>query len=206
MMCEDLQKVLLDDDATLREDAKAHLVGCSACRELFRVHRAALALTTNDEVPTLTAPDVFSELQRRRTRRVVRGAAGLSAACAVVLWIVASPGGPGGQAAPVTEAPLVATDVPYGHPESTSLTVAPDAHRQEDAPEFSDDGGLLGLAQLVSQVRGYTQRDLSTSDRTYAPFGELPQWVALSHPMPLGSPVYRNALGPLLNHSPEVLP
>jgi hypothetical protein len=56
---------------------------------------------------------------------------------------------------------------------------------------------LPSLNVLLEEVEGYTQRDLTINDETYAPFGTLALWVRPSEPTPLNERPFRSALSPL---------
>jgi hypothetical protein len=56
---------------------------------------------------------------------------------------------------------------------------------------------LSSLSLLFDEVEGYTQRDLTFDDKTYAPFGALALWVRPPEPIALNDRPFRAALAPL---------
>jgi hypothetical protein len=56
---------------------------------------------------------------------------------------------------------------------------------------------LSSLSLLLDGVEGYTQRDLTFDDETYAPFGALALWVRPPEPIALNDRPFRAALAPL---------
>jgi hypothetical protein len=62
---------------------------------------------------------------------------------------------------------------------------------------------VVPLTRLMDEVSGYTRRDLSVSDETYAPFGQLALWVRPPGSTALEARPFRAALAPLQQHNPK---
>jgi hypothetical protein len=63
--------------------------------------------------------------------------------------------------------------------------------------------GAASLTRLLADVEGYTRRDLSVHDETYAPFGQLALWVRPPGTTALEARPFRTALAPLQQHHPK---
>jgi hypothetical protein len=56
---------------------------------------------------------------------------------------------------------------------------------------------LPSMDLLIEEIDGYTQRDLTIDDESYAPFGTLAVWVRPSEPTALAERPFQTALAPL---------
>jgi hypothetical protein len=181
MSCDDVAAVIVDEGLPRPAEFQAHLEQCPRCRELARLHASASMLRLPGPPPLAPVPrqSILGEVRRRQQRRrAVAGATVVGAVATLVFFVI----------------PRQAPTVPVmdTSPESVaSGTVEPEMV----APETM--AMLSSLALLLEEVEGYTQRDLTFDDETYAPFGALPLWVRPPEPIALNDRPFRTALAPL---------
>lgn len=181
MICDAVAAVIVDEGLPRPAELQAHLEQCPRCRELARLHASASALRLPGPAPLAPVPrqSILGEVRRRQyRRRAVAGAAVIGAVAALVLFVM-----------PRRVTPVPVTHVPPERVASRSVEPEPVAPEPVDM--------LPSLALLLEEVEGYTQRDLTFDDETYAPFGTLALWVRPPEPIALNDRPFRRALAPL---------
>ncbi|HYH98409.1 hypothetical protein [Hyalangium sp.] len=170
MSCDEVTAAIVDDGLPRPADFQAHLDQCPRCRELVRLQASASALRLPGPPPLeLISPQALQEEVRRRQhrRRAVAGAAVVGAVAVLALFIM-----------------------------PRQVPTAPD---MDVAMDMSPAAGvaLPPLDLLMEEVRGYTRRDPTFDDETYAPFGMLALWVRPPTAVALNDRPFQRALAPL---------
>lgn len=181
MSCDDVAAAIVDEGLPRPPEFQAHLEQCPQCRELARLQASASMLSLPVPPPLVPVPrqSILGEVRHRQhRRRAAAGVAVLGAVATLVLFVV------------TRQAPSVpVADVPAERVVSAAVKPEP------AAPEPVDMFPSLSL--LLDEVEGYTQRDLTFDDETYAPFGALALWVRPPQPIALNDRPFRTALAPL---------
>ncbi len=181
MSCDDVAAAIVDEGLPRTTEFHAHLEQCPRCRELARLHASASVLRLPGPPPLAPVPpqSILGEVRRRQyRRRAVAGAAVAGAVATLVFFVM----------------PRQAPTVPVTHVPA-ERGVAETVEPERVAPEAI--AMLSSLTLLLDEVEGYTQRDLTFNDETYAPFGTLALWVRPPEPMALNDRPFRAALAPL---------
>ncbi|MFY2558046.1 hypothetical protein ACN469_10480 [Corallococcus terminator] len=206
MRCHDVATILLESAPPWAPEARAHLEGCEDCRALAAGHASASALRLPQPPPLAPVPReaVLCVVRRRKVRR--RVVAGAAASCCVVLltWLSSSE-------SPSPESPALQSE----YAEVFEPGTAPHPELGLRRAEGMDDVDLGAVARLVreergslswlvTEVRGYSRRDVVARDDTYKPFGTMAAWLRPPDSRALETPPFRTAV--LSFDSQESLP
>ncbi|ADO68544.1 hypothetical protein [Stigmatella aurantiaca] len=180
MRCHDVATALLDAHPPWPLALRAHLEGCEDCRLLATLHASAASLRPPEPppIPPVAREEVLREVRRRGRRR--RAALGV----AVCFFV-------GG---------LVLASRPSAPPAAHSWEAQVDGEAIAQAV-LAERGSL---ASLVTEVRGYTRREVVVHDETYRPFGMLAAWLRPPDSRALETPPFQTALIPI--GSQELIP
>jgi hypothetical protein len=176
MSCDEVAAAIVDEGLPRPAEFQAHLEQCPRCRELARLQASASKLRLPGPPPLAPVPheSILGEVRRRQhRRRAVAGAAVVGAVATLAFFVM----------------PRQAPTVP--------VTVMPPERVVAETVEPETVAMLSSLSLLFDEVEGYTQRDLSFDDETYAPFGALALWVRPPEPIALNDRPFRAALAPL---------
>lgn len=168
MSCDDVAAAIVDEGLPRPPAFQAHLEQCPRCRELARLHASASELSLLPESATPLAPIPAESVLGEVRRRHRRRRTLVGVAATGAIAAVA----------------LFAT------PRQTP----PPPPMEEPLVQVAE---LPPLDLLVEEIEGYTQRDLTFDDETYAPFGQLALWVRPSSSTALNARPFRKALAPL---------
>lgn len=181
MSCDEVAAAIVDEGLPRPAEFQAHLEQCPRCRELARLQASASKLRLPAPPPLAPVPhkSILGEVRRRQhRRRAVAGVAVMGAVATLVFFVMPRQA----PTVPVTVMPPERVVAETVEPE----VVAPEAMAM-----------LSSLTSLIGEVEGYTQRDLTFEDGTYAPFGALALWVRPPEPIALNDRPFRAALTPL---------
>ncbi|NTX07968.1 hypothetical protein [Myxococcus sp. CA040A] len=201
MRCHDVATALLESSPPWPPEARAHLEGCEDCRTLAAVHASASGLRLPQPPPLAPVPReaVLREVRRRKVRR--RAVAGVVASFCVglVTWLSgleapSSPGAPALQEARV-ELPDESGTAPHPELGLRRAEGADDVDLDSVARAVRAERG--SLSWLVTEVRGYSRRDVVFRDDTYKPFGTMAAWLRPPDSRALENPPFRTAVLPL---------
>jgi hypothetical protein len=168
MSCDEVAAAIVDDGLPRPADFQAHLDQCPRCRELARLQASASALRLLGPPPLEPISQQALQGEVRRRQHRRRAVAGAAVVGAVaVLALFIMP-------RQVPTVPVMDMDMPP----ATGLVLPP-------------------IDLLIEEVQGYTQRDPTFDDETYAPFGMLAVWVRPPTAVALNDRPFQRALAPL---------
>lgn len=206
MRCHDVATVLLESSPPWTPETRAHLEGCEDCRALAQGHASASGLRLPQPPPLAPVPReaVLREVRRRKVRRRVLAGAVASCGIGLLTWL-SGPGAP----SPAPHA------FQAEHAEVFEPDTAPHPELGLRRADGVDDVDLDSLARavraergslswLVTEVRGYSRRDVVARDDTYRPFGTMAAWLRPPDSRALENPPFRTAV--LSFESQESLP
>jgi hypothetical protein len=197
MKCDEISVLLVDDRARRTPEVAAHLRSCSECRAVLGMDAWARELGRLDAVPPLPAPDGWRDLRRGRGGRFALVLAGVMSVGA--LGAIALGGGWFGRTGPTPESETL-HETARAASETEPIRVSEeDPHRENPSPREES-----LIEDLMVEAAAYVARDVTVRDVTYAPFGDLPRWVALPRNHSLEAPVFQRALY-VLHPNPEVI-
>jgi hypothetical protein len=184
MNCHEVAAAIVDEALPRPEGFQAHLDQCAQCRELARLHASAskLRLPGPPELAPIARQSVLGEVRRRQHRRRAFTLAAVTGVVTGLMLVI-----------PRTQEP-----VPSLH-RAEAQAVSPESPSEEQVE-------LASLGLLLEEVDGYTRRNPSVQDGTYAPFGALALWVRPPDNIALDDRPFRTALSPLHPSSPTQEP